>query len=81
MNIALEKKSILKRFEKVNDPSLIKAIKNILDYGLKDQDSDWWDELSKAQKEDIDAGLKDIGAGRVVAHKEVMKKYKKWLSK
>ena len=32
------------------------------------------------QKKSIERGLKDIENGRVTPHKEVMKKYKKWLS-
>jgi predicted transcriptional regulator len=45
------------------------------------EESDWWDGVEEAAKESIERGLKDAEAGRVTPHKEVMKKYKKWLSK
>jgi len=32
------------------------------------------------KKESIERALKDIEDGKVTPHKEVMKKYKKWLS-
>ncbi len=35
MNIATEKAEVLKRFENVNDLSLIRAIKNLLDLANK----------------------------------------------
>ncbi len=40
---------------------------------------DWWDDLSEAAKASIAQGLKDADEGRVKAHSEIMKKYKKWL--
>jgi len=45
------------------------------------EESDWWDGVEDAAKESIQRGLKDVEKGRVTPHKEVMKKYKKWLSK
>lgn len=36
---------------------------------------DWWHDLTATQKKGIERGLKDIDAGRVVAHNEVRKKY------
>jgi hypothetical protein len=35
MDINLEKNSIIKRFEKINDIDLIRAVKSLLDFGLK----------------------------------------------
>ena len=40
---------------------------------------DWWDDLSEDAKSSIEQGLKDAEEGRLTPHKEVMKKYKKWL--
>ncbi|MEJ7677281.1 MAG: hypothetical protein WKG06_05285 [Segetibacter sp.] len=43
--------------------------------------SDWWDEISPAQQEAIDEGLKQLDNGEGISHKVVMKKYDKWLKK
>lgn len=45
------------------------------------EESDWWDGVEDAAKKSIQRGLKDADDGKVTPHKEVMKKYKKWLSK
>ena len=45
------------------------------------EESDWWDGVEDAAKESIDRALKEVEQGKVTPHKEVMKKYKKWLSK
>ena len=42
-------------------------------------EDDWWDDLPDAAKKSIGRGLKDVEDGKVTPHKEVMKKYKKWL--
>jgi|GEM_PF-2435839 len=47
----------------------IKALK-------KGTEEDWWDGLSKHQRDDIDAGLKDLKAGRKKTITEVFAKYK-----
>ncbi len=41
--------------------------------------SDWWDEISDAERASIERGLEDSKQGRVTPHKEVRKKYEKWL--
>jgi len=45
-----------------------------------DAQKDWWEDVSDEAKASIEGGLKDAETGRVTSHKEVMKKYKKWLS-
>lgn len=45
-----------------------------------DAQNDWWDDLPTSAKSSINRALKDIENGKVTTHKEVMKKYEKWLS-
>jgi predicted transcriptional regulator len=68
MNIAMEKAEVLKRFEKVHDPSLIKAIKNLLDFGLSKQEAE--DEALEAS---IDRGLRESMRGETIPHEQAMK--------
>lgn len=44
-------------------------------------ESDWWDGVEESAKSSIERGLKQADQGKVTPHKEVMKKYKKWLPK
>lgn len=59
------------------DEKTIKMIYAMLEVNAED---DWWDDLPDSAKKSIERGLKDIENGKVTPHKEVMKKYKKWLS-
>lgn len=45
------------------------------------EEADWWDQMEESAKESIERGLAQAKAGKVRPHEEVMKKYKKWLSK
>lgn len=68
MDIGAEKAEVLKRFEKVYDLSLVRAVKNLLDFGLSKQKTE--DEALEAS---IDRGLKESQSGEVVPHLQVMK--------
>ncbi|MBS1508090.1 MAG: addiction module protein [Bacteroidetes bacterium] len=70
MNIAAEKAEVLKRFEKVSDPSLIKAIKNLLDFALSKQTEEEDIELSSDQKDELNRRLKKYERGEM--------KFKSW---
>lgn len=52
-------------------PSLIKAIKNLLDFGLSKQVAD-----AAAMESSIDQGLKESKQGEVTSHEQVMKEIK-----
>ncbi|PZU88737.1 MAG: hypothetical protein DI529_05125 [Chryseobacterium sp.] len=41
----------------------------------KKETADWWDEISDAEKESIEEGLKDIEEGRVISHEDFLKSY------
>ena len=38
-------------------------------------DEDWWDEISEAEKESIELGLKDIEEDRMVSESDFLKTY------
>ncbi|WEK36269.1 MAG: hypothetical protein P0Y53_02045 [Candidatus Pseudobacter hemicellulosilyticus] len=45
------------------------------------EQQDWWEEIGMEQQEAIDRSLAEMKAGKLTAHEDVMKKYKKWLKK
>ena len=77
MSIASLIKELKKNIDKA-DERVLKMVNAML---LADQEDDWYDELPEEVKASIEKGLDDIKNGRVVSHENVMKKYKKWLSK
>jgi len=66
MDISSEKAEIMRRFEQVQDASLVQAIKNLLDFGLSKQTEN--DELAAS----IDRGLKQSKNREVRPHGQVM---------
>lgn len=67
MDIAQEKAEVLKDLEKVQDLSLIRAVKNLLDFGLSKQ------ELHNEELElSINRALGESFRGEVKPHTQVM---------
>jgi hypothetical protein len=64
---------------------LIEWITNISDSNLLDklmkiaETTDWWNEISEAERKSIERGLKDIEENKVFDHSEVRKKYEKYI--
>lgn len=66
MDIQLTKEDIIKRFQQVNDESLILAFKNLLDYALSKETED--SQINSS----IERGLTQSARGETKPHKEVM---------
>jgi predicted transcriptional regulator len=69
-----------KQAKKYLDAADEKVVKMVYAMPEVDAQKDWWDDVSDEAKASITRGLNDANAGKVTSHKEVMKKYKKWLS-
>jgi predicted transcriptional regulator len=76
MNLDSEKLKIIDWIANITDESVIAKIKLLKDHP---KETDWWDEISEAEKASIERGLEDIKTGRVVEHSEVKKLYEKWI--
>ncbi|MCY7362624.1 MAG: hypothetical protein LH629_11255 [Ignavibacteria bacterium] len=78
MNIKNDKQSLIDWISSLEDETIIETIKEFKEsYSSK---KDWWDEISEAEKNSIDRGLKDAEEGRVIPYEQVKEKYKKWIS-
>jgi len=45
---------------------------------IKQNEVDWFDNLSNTQKEDVLEGINDVDQGRTMSHQEIVKKFGKW---
>lgn len=77
MDIQAEKLQLIEWLTKLNSPSKLKPFIAL----KKEQEKDWWDQISQEEKDEIKEGLAQADGGEVVPHKQVMSKYKKWFSK
>jgi hypothetical protein len=77
MNIQLEKLKLIEWLAGVNDQITIEKIKFLKNNpGIKE---DWWNVISEPERISIEKGLNDIEQGKTTPHKEIRKKYEKWL--
>ncbi|MBI3500502.1 MAG: hypothetical protein HY063_01810 [Bacteroidetes bacterium] len=77
MNIQAEKLALVKSLLEIKSEALLRQMKAILQ-GSK---TDLWDELSEEQKASVKRARRQLAQGEGKPHKEVMKKYAKWLTK
>lgn len=76
MDLPTEKLNLITQIVKIQDESLITAIKGLLEFGLKHQhdaeQKDFWDELSDEQKARLEQSIKQVKNDEVIPHEEVM---------
>ena len=77
MDIQAEKIAIAKALLNINSETILKQVKAI----LSSYQTDLWDELSEEQRSSVKRARQQLAQGEGKTHKEVMKKYAKWLTK
>lgn len=75
MNIQNKKIELIQWLSTLTDVSMIEKLIKL----REKEKSDWWNELSKAEKESIEKGLLDADNGKLIAHSTAKKAYEKWL--
>ena len=80
MSLKTEKLDIIEQILLIKDESLLLAIKNMLEFGLKHQEEtdavDFWDDLTDDQKQRIDKAIRELEAGQGIPHDEVMSRFR-----
>ncbi len=78
MNLDSVKVELARYILETEDKAVIKNFKAVMDTASQDN---WWDELPDEIKISVEKGLEQAERGEGIPHKEVMKKYNKWLKK
>ena len=73
MDIPAKKYRLIEWITNISDSKLIDKLIKIA------ETTDWWNEISDAERRSIEKGLKDIENNRVFDHTEVKKKYEKYI--
>ncbi|WP_069659206.1 hypothetical protein [Arcticibacter eurypsychrophilus] len=71
MNIQGEKLNVLQHIINSDDVTLINDIKML----ISSRDMDWFDDLSKAQQNDVTEGLAQLDKGAVFSHEDAKKRF------
>lgn len=75
VNIQNAKIDLIQWLTTLEDGNIIQKIIDLRNNETKD----WWNEISEAEKESIEAGIADANNGKVKPHSEAKKIYGKWL--
>ncbi len=67
-----KKLELIRWLAELQDSAVINEI-----FELKKKDKEWWNEISKAERESIKSGMKDIDEGRLIPHEEIVRYFKK----
>lgn len=74
-NIQERKIELIQLLSLLDDVSLIDKVAKVREESV----SDWWNEISEAEKESIAIGIEQADAGRMKPHSDARAKYEKWL--
>jgi predicted transcriptional regulator len=74
MNTIEIKTDLHSMIDQINDVRLLQAIRILL-LG-KSGESDWFDDLSKEEKELLEQGIRESDNGKVYSHNEILKEVK-----
>ena len=73
MNIQAKKLEILRMVLETDNPKILDSIRNIF---KKQVDKDFWNTISKSQKEDILSGIQEVDNGNIVDYEEFMSEHR-----
>jgi hypothetical protein len=77
MNIQAEKIKLVQTILNIDNENILKHVKAV----LNSYETDLWDELPDEVKASVKRARTQLKNGEGKSHKEVMKKYKKWVTK
>lgn len=77
MDLSLENKKIelIQWLSTLNDKSLIDKLMKL----REKEKTDWWNEISAAEKKSIEKGIQEAENGKLTSHSDVKSIYEKWL--
>ena len=73
MNLQAKKLELVQLIINTRKPLTLKKVEEVL---KKEKETDWWDELSEAERQSIEQGLAEADRGELIPHEEVMKEIK-----
>lgn len=82
MERAVLVEKIQKKFASIQQKKLLEELQETVDEMLiAEKDSDFWNELTELQRQNIEVSLGQIEKGQVIDHEVVMQKANAWLKK
>lgn len=74
MNIETTKLELMHLLLQTQKESLLIKLKKV----FEEEQTDWWNEMSAEEQQEIKTGIKQADNEQYIAHKQVMKQFEKW---
>ena len=75
LNIQTKKIELIQWLSTIEDLSVINKLIDL----KKQENKDWWNSISDAEKQSVEKGLQDAEAGKLNSHSKAKNLYGKWL--
>ena len=75
LNIQNKKLELIQWLSTIEDLSILEKIMDV----RRQESKDWYNSISDSEKQSIEKGLEDAGAGKLNPHSTARKLYEKWL--
>lgn len=72
LNMVERKLELIQWLTSLEDLSVVDKI-----FEIKKKESDWWNEISEAEKNSIEVGLKDVEEGNTICHDDFLMAYRR----
>ncbi len=80
MDVSAEKLWLIDQIARITDERLISTLKSLLEFASQKPkavaETDFWDELSEAQKGRIELSIKQLDEGEGIPHQAVMAEFR-----
>ncbi len=80
MDVRAEKLWLIDQIAKITDERLISTLKSLLEFASQQSkaevDNDFWEELSMAQKQQIEKAIRQLDNGEGIPHEAVMTEFR-----
>lgn len=81
MDIRAEKLWLINKITKIKDERLIQALRSLLEFAQQQPNAssasgDFWDELTDAQKKQIEKAIQQLDNGEGIPHESVMSEFR-----
>ena len=70
MNLQAKKLELVQHILNTEKPSVLAKVEAVF---KREKGADWWDEISEAEKEEIEKGIAEADSGQLIPHAKVMK--------
>jgi len=74
MNVETTKLELMHLLLQTQKKSLLAKLKKVFD----EEQTDWWNEMSKEEQQEVETGLAQADKKNYVANETVMKRFNKW---